>query len=117
MARRPKREQSGEGDSIEPQAVSPRDQGIDAMMSLLAERSYGDIGLEDVAARAGLSLSGLRTSFHGKIAILAAFNERMDLAVLAEGPAEGESERDRLFDILMRRFDALAQYRASIRSL
>jgi AcrR family transcriptional regulator len=116
MARRPRRAQ-GAGGAAEPRAISPHDQAIDALMSLLAERRFGEIGLDDIAQRAGLSLSGLRAAFHGKVAILAAFNQRIDLAVLAAGPAEGDSERDRLFDVLMRRFDALAPYRAAIRSL
>jgi AcrR family transcriptional regulator len=117
MARRPGRRAGSASEPTEPRAISPRDAAIDALMALLAERRFGEIGLDDVATRAGLSLSGLRAAFPGKIAILAAFNERIDLAVLAGGPAEGESERDRLFDVLMRRFDALGPYRAALKRL
>jgi AcrR family transcriptional regulator len=116
MARRPRRSENG-GETAEPRAISPRDQAIDALMVLLAERRYHEIGLHDIATHAGLSLSGLRAAFPGKMAILAAFNERIDLAVLAAGPAEGDSERDRLFDVLMRRFDALAPYRPALKKL
>jgi hypothetical protein len=55
--------------------------------------------------------------FDGKVAMLGAFVERIDKAVLDGGAAEGDSERDRLFDVLMRRFEAMAPYRAGVRSL
>src|SRR3954454_8402243 len=117
MARRPARRAGSASEPSEPHAISPRDAAIDALMALLAERRFGEIGLDDVATRAGLSLSGLRAAFTGKMAILTAFNERIDLAVLAGGPAEGDSERDRLFDVLMRRFDVLLPYRPALKSL
>jgi AcrR family transcriptional regulator len=120
MAKRPGRRGSSGGqggDGAEPGAASPRDAAIDALMALLAERDFGGVGLDDIATRAGLSLSGLRAAFPGKFAILAAFNQRIDLAVLAGGPAEGDSERDRLFDVMMRRVDALLPYRAALKRL
>src|SRR5438105_6756095 len=118
MARRPARRAAGSGrEPSQSHAGSPRDAAIDALMALLADRRLGEIGLDAIATRAGLSLSGLRAAFPGKIAILAGFNERIDLAVLAAGPAEGDSERDRLFDVLMRRLEALAPYRAALKNL
>ena len=118
MAKRPpRRAAAGGGSEPKSNAASPRDAAIDALMALLAERRFGEIGLDDIATRAGLSLSGLRAVFPGKMAILAGFNERIDLAVLAGGPGEGDTERDRLFDVLMRRFEALGPHRAALKNL
>src|SRR5262245_64329172 len=88
MSKRPGRRGGSGGNGAEERAANPRDAAIDALLALLAERSFADIGLEDIATRAGLSLSGLRAAFPGKVAILAAFSQRIDLAVLAGGPAE-----------------------------
>ncbi len=96
-------------------ASDPRDAIIDAFMALAAERSVRSIGLGDIADRAGISLAALREAYGGKLGILAGFARRIDLAVLADGPADPESEpRDRLFEIMMRRFDALAPYKPAI---
>jgi len=74
-------------------------------------------GLADIAEAADVSLAELRGEFPGKLAILAAFSKRIDEAVLAGGPAEGEGARDRLFDIFMRRLDALAPYKPALRQM
>ncbi len=118
MAREAGRNSDNEDDGPAAAAsASPRDAAIDALLSLLADKGYAEIGLDEIAERAGLLLSGLRAAFPGKGAILAGFSERIDLAVLAGGPAEGDSDRDRLFDILMRRLDALKPYRAGLQGL
>jgi AcrR family transcriptional regulator len=116
MARRPGRRSGGEKAESPRVAAPPHEAAIDALMALLAERRFSEIGFDAIAERAGLSLSGLRAAFPGKIAILAGFTERIDLAVLAAGPAEGDSERDRLFDVFMRRLDALAPYRSALKN-
>ncbi|MCX5481244.1 TetR/AcrR family transcriptional regulator [Kaistia geumhonensis] len=93
---------------------------IDAFMSLLAEKRFEAITLPEIATRANLSLGELREGADGKLAILGAFMRRIDRAVLDEiepGDAGGDSHRDRLFDVLMRRFDRLAAYRRSIAHL
>ena len=120
MATRPKRKQatrrSGRRGGSAP-AASPRDRIIDAFMTLVAERGLVDTGLADIAEAADLSLAELRAEFAGKLAILAAFSKRIDEAVLAGGPAEGEGAKDRLFDILMRRLDALAPYKPALKRM
>lgn len=93
----------------------PRDAIIDAFMALAAEQPVRTIGLADIAERAGISLAALRATFGGKLGILVGFARRIDLAVLADGPADPASgPRDRLFEIMMRRFDALAPYKAAV---
>jgi AcrR family transcriptional regulator len=91
------------------------DRIIDAAMRLAAERSWHEISLAEIAAAAPMPVLDLYRRFRSKSAILEAFHRRIDQAVLAGGGAEEEERpRDRLFDILMRRFDALSPYKAAI---
>ena len=99
-------------------ATPPRDRIIDALMALLVEKRFGEIGLADVAEAADVSVTALRENFDGKLGILAAFSRRIDLAVLEGGAPDVSAEpRDRLFEAEMRRFDALGPYKAALRSL
>jgi AcrR family transcriptional regulator len=86
-------------------------------MALLATRDFAKVGLADIAEEAGVSLTSLRESYDGKLAIVADFSRRIDQAVLDGGPAEGETPRDRLFEILMRRFDALGPHKEAVASV
>ena len=93
----------------------PREAIVDALMNRAADEDFKSIRLEDIAADAGMTLSELRAVYSNTIPMLAGFFRRIDLAVLADGPADPESgARDRLFEILMRRFDALRPYKPAI---
>jgi len=117
MARKPKRQRKAPAAS--PRGTSDRDKAVDALMVLLAEQSFEDIGLAEVAGRAGLKLSQLRSEFGSTLAIVGAHVKDIDRAVLAGGTADMAEEpaRERLFDVLMRRLEALAPYKAAVRSL
>jgi AcrR family transcriptional regulator len=99
-----------------------RAKAVAAFMSLLGERSFEQIGLAEVAGRAGLKLSQLRAEFGSTLAIYAAYVRDIDRIVL-EGEKDQKDDmgeepvRERLFDILMRRVEALAPYKEGIRSL
>jgi AcrR family transcriptional regulator len=112
-------------DTSQPSANAPatnRAKAIAAFMSLLGERSFEQIGLAEVAGRAGLKLSQLRGEFGSTLAIYAAYVRDIDRIVL-EGDKDQKDDlgdepvRERLFDILMRRVEALAPYKEGIRSL
>lgn len=92
---------------------------IDAALELFAEQGYRPVRLVDIAAKAGCDLGELRRRFDGKPAILGRFLVNIDAAVLGDDPDFGEEEsiRDRLFDLLMRRFDALQPYRQALSAL
>jgi hypothetical protein len=66
-----------------------------------------------------LSLADCRGEFNALPAVLGAYVKDIDRRVLAGGDADiaGEPPRERLFDVLMRRLEALAPHRAAIRSL
>ena len=118
MARKAKRERKAPTPPP-PRGTSDRDKAVDALMALLAEHSLDDIGLAEVAGRAGLKLSQLRAEFGSVLAIFAAHIKDIDRMVLAGGDADMAEEppRERLFDILMRRIEALAPYKEAVRSV
>jgi AcrR family transcriptional regulator len=99
--------------------VTDRDKIVAAFMALIAERPIEAISFSDVAARAGVSLAALRGEFGSKLAILAAFLKEIDRQVLAGGDPElaEEPPRERLFDVLMRRIEALTPHRDAVASL
>ena len=74
---------------------------------------------DQVAGQAGVSLAQLRDEFPSTLAILAAHIKATDRAVLAADTSDmaEEPERERLFDVLMRRLEALAPHKEAIRSL
>jgi AcrR family transcriptional regulator len=117
MARKPKRERKAQAATT--RGTGDRDKAIDAFMALLAEQPFEHIGLAEVAGRAGISLSQLRAEFGSTLAILAAHIKDIDRAVLAGGDTDMAEEppRERLFDVLMRRLEALAPHKESVRSL
>jgi AcrR family transcriptional regulator len=88
-------------------------------LALLAETPIEQIGFAEIAQEAGVSLTQLRGEFASKLAILAAHLKAVDRAVLAEDFSDMAEEppRERLFDVLMRRLEALAPYREAVRSL
>jgi AcrR family transcriptional regulator len=117
MARKAKRQRKAA--SAPPRGNTDRDKAIDALMALLAEQSFEQIGLAEVAGRAGLKLSQLRAEFGSTLAILGAQMKDIDHAVLASDSADMAEEppRERLFDVLMRRLEALAPYKEAVHSL
>lgn len=92
---------------------------IQSAMTLFAERGYRAVRLADIALHAGCDLGDLRRRFDDKSAILGRFLIGIDAAVLGDDPDFGEDEsvRDRLFDLLMRRFDALQPHRDALASV
>jgi AcrR family transcriptional regulator len=92
---------------------------IDALLELAGERSWEDITITDVAARANVSLSTFRDLFPSKGAVLSAFLRKIDKIVLdgTTGDLADESAKERLFDVLMRRLDALAPYRLGLEGI
>lgn len=84
-----------------------------AVMGLAATAGWRRLNLSEIADAAGLSLADLQKTYGGKARILGAFADYVDEQVLAH-PADDGSPRDRLFDILMRRFDALGPYKEGL---
>ena len=96
-----------------------RERIVDATMALAARRRFEDVTLRDIAAEAGVSLADFRDTFPSKGAVLGGLNRRIDREVLKTplGELASSSPRDRLFDVLMRRLDAMAPYREALREI
>ena len=96
---------------------SDEDRIVDAALRLIAEKGWRHTTLAEIGAAAGLSLAATLPRFPTRGHVLAAFQRRLDRATLA-APVEGDASiRDRLFDLFMRRFDALQKERAAVTRL
>src|SRR5215469_11944743 len=96
---------------------SPRERLITAAFELASERGWRRLGMAEIAAAARLSLEETYGIARSKHAILGALRRQVDEAMLAGGVAGGDVPRDRLFDVLMRRLEALRPYRAGLRTI
>ena len=98
--------------------ATPRERLIDAALELAAERPWAGVSLADVAVRAGLSLAELHEHTPSKAHLVQAWLRRIDAAVLS-GPAASadDSARDRLFEVLMRRIEAIRPHKAAVASI
>src|SRR5580658_6928187 len=96
-----------------------REKIVAAFLVLLEGKPFAAIGFDDIAQRSGLSLAQVRGEFASTIAILAAYVKSTDRAVLAQDMNDMSEEpaRERLFDVLMRRLEVLAEQRDALRSL
>jgi AcrR family transcriptional regulator len=99
-------------------AAGAEDRMVDAALGLAAGRAWREISLAEIAAEAGLPLDQAYAACPSRLAILRALQRRIDQVALAEPGGKGEEgQRDRLFDLLMRRFDALHPHQAALRSI
>lgn len=92
---------------------------IKAFLDLLANERWEDVSLVKIAEASGVTLSVLRETFDGKVAIIEAFTRQIDAQVLdaIDGDVAEELPREQLMDILLSRFDAMAPYKAASVSL
>ncbi len=99
---------------------TPGDRALDAFLRLIAEKGFATVALRDVAQEAGLGFAELYGLHTDKVSLVAAFMARVDAEVLAGTPSAVDSEetaRDRLFDVMMRRYDSLKPHREAMRAL
>lgn len=101
-----------------PEDGDVRERLLQSALKLAATGGWRSASLAAVAADAGVSLADAYVHFPTRLAILGGLLGRTDRKVLADGPADLEdAPRDRLFDILMRRFDALAADREGVAAI
>jgi len=89
---------------------------LHAAMSLAAIQGWRDTSMNDIADHTGLPLTELRKHFASKHAILTGLVRIADDAVLQGSDASIDEEpvHDRLFDVIMRRLDALSPYKKGV---
>lgn len=94
---------------------------IDAALKCGEQQAWSAVTLRDIAQRADVSLSELSLQFQSKREILTAFTKCLDRAVLqqveADANAHEEIPRDRLFDVLMTRFELMQPYKPALKSI
>jgi AcrR family transcriptional regulator len=98
---------------------SDADRIIDATLARVASEGWRDLSLAAIADAAELPIVRVYRTFGSKQAILRGLYRRVDAAALAEPPPAEPAERprDRLFDLLMRRFDTLQPYKPALEVL
>ena len=92
---------------------------IKAALALAAAGRWSRVSLRDIAQAAEVSLAELHELYPSKTAIPRAYFDAIDAAVL-KGVSDfdpEDSSRDRLFDVLMRRFDAMSGDRDAIAAI
>ena len=95
------------------------DRLIDAALRLAAERGWRYVTLAEIAQAAGASLAETYRVMPARSAVIDAFTRRIDAVVLSADAVEEDSvrPRDRVFDVLMRRFDALQRHRSAVTAI
>ena len=88
---------------------------IGAVFEQAALRGWQDVSLVEAAQDAGLDLPRMRRRFPNRAAVLMRFGADLDGAALTGVPSG--TPRERLFDILMNRFEALQPHRDGVRAL
>ena len=98
---------------------SDADRIIDATLARVASEGWRHLSLAAIADAAELPILRVYRTFGSKRAILRGLYRRVDAAALAEPPPAEPAERprDRLFDLLMRRFDTLRPYKPTLEVL
>jgi ubiquinone biosynthesis protein COQ9 len=97
---------------------------VDAMLDLVAELGWRQVTLTRIAEASGGSLGALYQKYASKTDMLTAYAHRIDAAMLAAlgdvAPLDSHDAalaKDRLFEAVMARLDALTPHKAAIRVL
>ena len=90
-----------------------------AAFALIGDEGWRGFSFATLARRTGVSRVEIYRQFRSRDALLDALNRRADEAMLAVDDAElaGLPPRDRVFELLMRRLEALVPYRAGLARL
>lgn len=111
MAKRPRRRPAADNDA---------DRVLDAVLQLVPVEGWAPLTMRQVARAAGLTLPELMALYPSKQALLTAFSRRIDIAVAQALDPDSDpaaSARDRLFEVVMARFDALLPHKEAVRTM
>jgi ubiquinone biosynthesis protein COQ9 len=89
---------------------------IASAFEVAAREGWNHVSVAEAARAGGLSLSRARARFPNRAAILLRFGVLADQSALEQSTVAGPV-RDRLFDMLMRRFDVLQAHRKGVLAL
>ncbi|GER07622.1 hypothetical protein GCM10007972_20120 [Iodidimonas muriae] len=107
-----KRSSSGKKSTI-------RDRVIETTLSLIAEKGFRATLVEDVIKACGVTEAEFYHEFDGLLSVLVAASRHLNAAMMdaIADFEEDDSTRERLFALVMARFDAATPWRAAIREL
>ena len=90
-----------------------------AAFALIGDEGWRGFSFATLARRTGVSRVEIYRQFRGRGALLSALSRRIDEAMLAVDETElaGLPPRDRMFELLMRRLEAMVPYRAGLARL
>ncbi|HET6522692.1 MAG TPA: TetR family transcriptional regulator [Geminicoccaceae bacterium] len=99
--------------------AAPSPDLLAAAYELIAERGWGGFSMAGLAEHAGVSLVEVYRQIPSRTTLLRELGRRADEAMLsAEDPELATlPPRDRAFELVMRRLDALAPYKPGLRAL
>ncbi len=92
---------------------------LDLAFQQIAAEGLAGFSRVALARGSGRPLAEVYEEFPTRTAVLAALGRRLDRAMLAIDPAEldGMTVRERLFELIMRRLEAMAPYREGLRRI
>lgn len=96
-----------------------KERAVQAALDLAAEKGWAHVSMQDIAGVSQCTMAELQDIFEDRSGILAAYGRRIDRRVLESVGAldQDTPERDRLFDVLMERFDVLNEDREAVISI
>ncbi len=96
-----------------------RNRAVRAALDIAAELGWNKVSFAAIAERTGLSLADLRRDFTCKTDLLKAFQAEVDADVLGKikPPTPDQSVRDRVFDVVMTRFETMQPYKPALRRI
>jgi AcrR family transcriptional regulator len=97
----------------------PADRLREAAMAFASEGRWRDVSLAEIADRAGVPIVEAHAIYPSRAAVLRGVIQTIDETVLkgTEPDLAGEPARDRLFDVLMRRFDAMQPHKEALATI
>lgn len=108
------------GKSTKKKASKPeaplKERAIRAALDLAAAEGWDSVTMQSIARRCKCTLGALQDMFEDRSDIVAAYERQVDKKVLdnVNSPDLDAPERDRLFDVLMERFDVLNEDREGV---
>ena len=99
--------------------IPVKQKAVEAALKLAEARGWQNISLSDIARDAEIDMAMMHDHFEDRFDVLAALGRMIDRKVLENITSDdhGLPERDRLFDIMMERFDVLNDYRGGLTSI
>jgi len=85
----------------------------------IADTGWRSFSFTELADRAGLPLSEVRAQFSGRKDLLSQLSQTLDQAMLGFDPADmvGLPPKDRAFELIMSRLEAMAPFKAGLQRL